>query len=98
MSSIARPLNPIGVVEAEPVGDPCAAVVTNEREPFVAQRRHEPSHIGGHRTFGVRRVVGLRRRLARVAVPAKVGDDHRARLGQRWGHLVPHHVGLRVSV
>ena len=48
-----RPLDPVGTVEAESVGDSGAAVVANDGEPLVAERRHQPGHIGGHRPLGV---------------------------------------------
>ena len=93
-----HPGDHLGVVEAQPVGDPGAAVVADDREALEAELAHEPDLVGGHRPLGVRRVVGRRGGAGRVAVPTQVGEDHRVPVGEPRRDAVPHDVGLRVAV
>ena len=56
-----QPLDPVGVVERQPVRHPGAAVVAGDEEALVAEAAHQRRHVGGHRPLAVQRVVGLGR-------------------------------------
>ena len=94
----AQPLDPGGVVERQPVGDPPAAVVADDGEALVAERRHQGDDVGSHRALGVHGVLVVVGRRARAAVAPQVGHDHGVLLGQRRGDAVPAAAVLRVAV
>ena len=86
------------VVEREPVGDAGAAVMADEPEALEAELTHDRDLIGRHRALGIAAVVLARRRLGAVAIAAHVGDHDREILSEHRRHLVPHGVGLGISV
>jgi hypothetical protein len=86
------------MVEGHPVGDPAAAVMPGDREALVPEHSHGLHLVGGKRAFGVRGVIGGRRRPERRAVPGQVGGDDREPVGQSRRGGVPHEVRLRVAV
>jgi hypothetical protein len=85
-------------VQRHPVRHPGAPVVADQREPLEAEVAHDQRLVPGHRGLGVALVAGAARRLAAVAVPAQVGQHDPMTLGEDGRDVMPHHVGLRVTV
>jgi hypothetical protein len=76
-----------------------SAVVTGQKEPVMAQRRHDLDLILRHDAEGVVHVVGSSVGWTdAVAVASKVGRDHVKAFGQGTGYLVPRGMGERVAV
>ena len=86
------------VVEDHPVADPGAPVVAYDGELIEAQFAHDEDLVTGHRALGVRFVAVAARGLAAVAVAAQVGEDYGVMFGEDGGDVMPHDVGLRVTV
>jgi hypothetical protein len=63
------------MVKGEPVGDPSAAVVADDREALVPQLRHEHHEFGRHFPLRVPLASRAARRRLRRAVPAQVRSD-----------------------
>ena len=93
-----QPLDPLGVVQRQPVRHPRAAVVRRDLEAFVAEAGHQLRHVLGHPGLGVGRVVRRGAGLVAAAVAAEVRADHREAARERGGDGVPHRVALRVAV
>jgi hypothetical protein len=86
------------VVKGHPMGNPGAAVMADHGEAVVAELAHHENLVPCHRPLGVRVVGRAARRLAAVAISAKVSEDDRMMLSQDGGDVMPHDVGLRVAV
>ena len=91
-------LDPVGVIERQPVRHPRAAVVAAAAEAIVAERAHQLDHVPRHLGLGVGRVVGSGSGLEGACIAAQVRADHGEAAGQSRRHLVPHDVALRVAV
>jgi len=86
------------VVEGHPVGDPGPPIVAHHGELVEAELAHDEDLVAGHRALGVRLVVMAARGFAAVAVAAQVGEDYGVMFGEDGGDVMPHDVGLRVTV
>ena len=88
------------MVDQHAMRHPRTAVVRQHAEAREAERLHQLHHVLRHLPFAVRRVVhaGIGRRLVAVAVAAQVGRDQREMPAERWPHLAPDQVRLRVTV
>jgi hypothetical protein len=86
------------VVQGHPMADPGAAVMANHGEAVIAELAHHENLVPGHRPLGVPVVGRAARRLAAVAIAAQVGEDNRMVFGEDGGDVMPHDVGLRVTV
>src|SRR5205085_661275 len=64
------PRDALWLVRCHRVANPHAAIMTNHRKPFVAERRHEPEEVASQRSL----VVAILW-LVRDAEPARVGYD-----------------------
>jgi hypothetical protein len=82
------------MVEAQPMHDARAAVVSHHGEAIEAERGHRLDLVLRHRALG----VVARIRLLAVAVAAQVRRDDRAAFGEPGRHLVPHDMRLRIAV
>jgi hypothetical protein len=88
----------VRMIEAQPVRDTAAAIVADETEPRMSEIAHQLDHVLRHRALRVRRVLAIGRRLAGIAIAAKIGADNRVVAGERWRHPMPAHVRLRIAV
>ena len=80
------------------MGDPGPPIVAHHGELVEAELAHDEDLVAGHRALGVRLVVMAARGLAAVAVAAQVGEDYGVVFGEDGGDVMPHDVGLRVTV
>jgi hypothetical protein len=90
--------DPGGVVEAHPVHDPCATVVSDRGEGVEAETRHRRDLVRGHGSFAVLGVVGAGGRFRGTAIAAQIRQHDGVALGQDRGDLMPHHMRLRIAV
>ena len=74
------------------------SIVARDPEARVTQGLHQAAQISGHRPLRVSHPIRARRRCLALAIAAHVGRHDAEVFRQRWGHLVPHHVGLRIAV
>jgi hypothetical protein len=72
--------------------------VAGDAEAVEAQLAHDLDLVARHRSLRVRLVVGCRRRLRALSVPAQVGGDDGEVLCETRSDEVPHRVCLRVTV
>ena len=98
MSSTASRSTRLRVVEREAVGAATAPVVAGDAEALEAGLTHDLDLVARHRSLRVRLVVGCRRRLRALSVPAQVGGDDGEVLCEARSDEVPHRVCLRVTV
>jgi hypothetical protein len=93
-----QPLDCLGVLHRHAERHVAAAVVAGDGEALVAERAHQLQPVARHRPLRVRLVVGCRRRLRRLPVPAQVGADDGEAGRQQRRHAVPGDVRARVAV
>jgi hypothetical protein len=86
------------MIEREPVGDIRATVVTDDAEPVVTQRGHEPNRVTRHRPLRVGGMVRQLGRVRRLAVTAEIRTDNRMTLHQPRRDRVPGDVRTRMPV
>ena len=86
------------MVEREPVSDVRAAVVTDDAEPVMTQRGHEPNHVTRHRPLRVGGMVRQFRRMRRVTVTAKIRTDNRMTFDQARRYRMPGDMRTRMPV
>jgi hypothetical protein len=93
-----QPVDPLPVVECQPIRDPATAVMTNDRESIEAKTLHQRHHVARHRRLRIRRVVRSARRGSTRSVATKVSAHDRELLGERRGDAAPHDVCLGKAV
>ena len=75
-----------------------AAIVRAEAKGVEAERTHHRHLVGRHRALGIFDMMLGTARFRAVAIAAQIRRDHREVFCQLRGHLVPHHVGLGMTV
>src|SRR4051794_35660239 len=88
-------IDPLGMVQSDPVGTAGAAIVSHDAERVVAEGPHRLHLIKCEGSHGVRRVVGRARWNAAVSVSTKVARDHSKGRGELRRDSVPHEMSLR---
>src|SRR6185437_8504450 len=93
-----RALDAVGMIETQAMKDARAAVVPHRLKPLETELAHQFGLIGGHGALAVAGMVFARGWLRAVAITAQVGTNHREVPRQRRRQLVPHGVGLGISM
>lgn len=93
-----EPVDGSRVIESGAKGDVGAAIVTDDGEAVVTECLHQRDTVARHRPLRVRLVIRRRRRLGRLAVPARIGTDDEVRSGEERRDEVPRRMGARVTV
>jgi hypothetical protein len=69
------------MIQRHPIRAPRSAIVPDDRESVVAERRHDLDLLARNRSHAVRSVIGRAGRSAALAEAAQVGRDHVVSIG-----------------
>src|SRR5262245_2774967 len=93
-----EPAHALGMVQCQPKGGACPAVMPDEAEFAEPELFHDLHLILRHASEGVVAVVGEARRFRAIPIAAQIAGYHGEVLCQPWRDLVPGHMRQRVPM